>query len=94
VSRNELVVDLWCDGEFWQINQPWQIHLYAQYSPWWEKSNKLGSSLLPLFVWRESGSLVLGSLSSSKNGCTIASIAERRCVGVYSSNLEIKSIAF
>ena len=36
---------------------------------------------------------MLGSRSSSKKGCTIASTADSRCVGVYSSNLEIKSMA-
>jgi hypothetical protein len=33
VSWNELMVDLGCDGEFWKINQLWQISLDARYSP-------------------------------------------------------------
>ena len=36
---------------------------------------------------------MLGSLSSSKKGWHIASMAERRCVGVYSRSAEIKSMA-
>lgn len=56
------------------------------------KSNRRGKSLTPPLP-RESGNLVAGSRKSSKNGWHIASIAERRCVGVYSRSLEIRSMA-
>lgn len=61
--------------------------------PWRVKSKRLGSSRGEPLAWRESGNRVLGSLSSSKKGWHIASIAERRCVGVYSRSAEIKSMA-
>lgn len=48
---------------------------------------------MALFGWRESGSRVVGSRSSSKYGWHIASMAESRWVGVYSSSLEMRSIA-
>lgn len=35
----------------------------------------------------------MGSRSSSKKEWHMASMAERRCVGVYSSNADIKSMA-
>ena len=52
--------------------------------PWREKSNRVGISLTWPPGCRESGNRVLGSRSSSKKGCTIASIAESLSVGVYS----------
>ena len=58
-----------------------------------EKSKRLGSSRGAPLGCRESGNFVLGSLSSSKNGWHIASIADSRCVGVYSSRAEIRSMA-
>lgn len=66
---------------------------WAHYIPWWLKSKRVGRSLLGAPAWRESGNLVAGSRSSSKNGCTMASIADNRCVGVYSNSRAIKSIA-
>lgn len=50
------------------------------------KSNKGGMSF-PLAI------LASGTRRSSKKGCVMASIAVRRAEGVYSSSLEIKSIA-
>lgn len=59
------------------------------------KSNRFGGKGfggLPGFL--ESGRRVFGSLNSSKKGWIMASMAERRCVGVYSRSREIKSMAF
>lgn len=61
--------------------------------PCFEKSKSFGSSFEVPSGWRESGKRHMGSRSSSKKGWHIASMAERRCVGVYSSNADIKSMA-
>ena len=61
--------------------------------PCFVKSNRRGSGLEAPLGFRESGKRQPGVRSSSKNGWHIASIAERRWVGVYSSRAEIRSMA-
>lgn len=77
--------------------QPWDGIKKTRDEPWWnspwrEKSKRLGISRGGLDGWRESGSRVFGSRSSSKKGWHIASIADKRWVGVYSRSAVIRSI--
>lgn len=62
------------------------IHMKVISLPSAVKSNKGGNS-------RPVESLVSGFLSSSKNGCTNASLAVNRACGSYCNTREIKSIA-
>lgn len=64
-----------------------------RYLPCLEKSNRFGSSFDTPFGCLESGKRQLGSRSSSKNGWHMASMAERRWVGVYSRRAAIRSMA-
>jgi hypothetical protein len=87
---NKLTNEIWSDGEFYskRIGVSHE-HLKKQQGIWLPsrvKSNNGGMSF-PLAI------LASGTRRSSKKGCVIASIAVSRAEGVYSSNLEIKSIA-
>lgn len=67
--------------------------LRTSHSPCRVKSKRRGNSLDAPPACRESGKRHPGSRSSSKNGCTMASTAERRWVGVYSSKSDMRSMA-
>lgn len=57
------------------------------------KLKRAGRSLGGLLWCRESGNRVVGSRSSSKKGWHMASMADNRCVGVYSKSAEMRSMA-
>lgn len=93
VGRDELLVEVGCNGEFWRIALAGGMESGVESIPCRVKLKSAGRSRKAPFGWRESGRRVPGSLNSSKKGCTMASIADRRWVGVYSNSFEIRSIA-
>lgn len=93
VRRNQLVIQVWRDRKLCSKVSIGKLMDNQLYIPCREKSNSAGRSRADPPACRESGRRVLGSLSSSKKGWHMASIADNRSVGVYSRRAEMSSIA-